>query len=56
MTQVTFQHTLSTWHLLNEESAEEDGSVDGKNEQRGTELVETNWETLEELMTSYREK
>lgn len=50
MTQVTFLHTLSTWYLLNEKSAEEDSSVNGKNEQKDTGLVVIAWKMFEELM------
>ena len=39
MTQVLFQHTVSTWCLLNGESAEEDGSGNQKNEHKDTELT-----------------
>lgn len=52
MTQVAFQHTLSRWYLLNEEPAEEDGSVNRKDEQKDAELALIAQKTFEELMTS----
>ena len=50
MTQITCHHTLSTWCLLNEELAEEDGS-----EHKDIELVVIAQKTFEELMIGWVE-